>query len=80
MGTNNKIFERIDEMFRKALILEMKLLAKGDDSHNMQVGNVEEGINKRVKLLETNKNNSPLFNRNILRNFNFELVQVNSID
>ena len=34
------------------------------------------GINKRVKLLVTNNNNSLLFDRN----FNFELVQVNSTD
>ena len=45
MGTNKKIFERlceedekiaIDEALIKALIMDIKLLAKEDDNHNMQ--------------------------------------------
>ena len=49
MGLNIKIFERlceedekitINEALIEALIKEMKLLVKEDDSHNMQVGNV----------------------------------------
>lgn len=37
-------------------------------------------IRKEIKLVVTNSNNSPLFGRNFLRKFNFELVQVNMIN
>lgn len=53
-----------------------KIEVLGEYIENIEVN----GINKNVKLVVTNNNNSPLFGRNFLRNFNFELVQVNSID
>lgn len=37
------------------------------------------GSKKKIKLIVTKNNNAPLFGRNFLRKFGFELVQVNSI-
>ncbi|XP_037930885.1 uncharacterized protein K02A2.6-like [Teleopsis dalmanni] len=43
--------------------------------------NIEyNGINKKIKLVVTNNNSSPLLGRNFLRAFGFELIQVNSIN
>ncbi|XP_046803806.1 uncharacterized protein K02A2.6-like [Lucilia cuprina] len=38
-----------------------------------------KGTKKTVKLVVTDSNNNPLFGRNFLRTFNFELIQVNSV-
>lgn len=67
MEINNKIFERlceedekitIDKALRKALIMEMKLVAEENDNQGMQVSNVRGGKYRNKNYNNQNKTRS----------------------